>query len=355
MKYVPCITGIDAELIALSKQDFSSNVIPFIQLVKDKKSKRTANSILDDYEELIKTKNHNTFIVTVPRNLNLTKSLKPTIERFFINVIDNSEYHPNVLNRFAKYENVIPTIEVNIDDYKFGDLKKLKEKVLSKNDIYCYKVESKKLKPIKDELEKLITKSDILIYDFHNNDLFKSSVKKERAVISKMKEKIGFKTIALKQIYSNLTFFKLPNGLIKEDTDAYDCIDLDFYEDFKELDFDYFGDWAGVRNNPIYKGGRSYPGYITIEMDSFNHHGFRGIELQTSSFGSVLLPEYLKSDHWNKILTNDHKTECFGCSLIKEFNSNDDVNPNDAIKWKTVTISHFINTMDYKIQNSILP
>jgi len=353
VRYIPCITGIDAELEALKNQEFSKNVVPFIQLVKGKKSKTSELSLLDDFEELIKTKSENHFIVTVPRNYNLTKALKAPVESFFLRIEEEIDYHSKVLNKFSKYKNVTPTIEVNIEDYEYGDLKELRSKVNSKNGTYCYRVDAKKLSPIFNELSELISSKDILIYDHDTNDLFRKSIKKEHKLINKLKEDIGFKTVAIKQIYDDLTFSKLPDGLITDDHEANDCIDLEFYEEFSELGFDYFGDWAGIRSLPIYKGGRTYPGFITIELDGFEHHAFKGTALKPDSYEKVLLKNYLGSEHWNKLLTEDHKKSCYGCIMINKFKKKE-VNPNHAMRWKIVMISHFIDTMDYKIENSLV-
>lgn len=347
------ITGIDAELEALKKQTFSTNVIPFIQLVKGKKTSKSNKSLLDDYEALVKSKDDNLFFITVPRNLPLEKRLKSPVEAFFKLVEDDPNYHSTVLNKFAKYKNVIPTLEANFKTYSNGDLEALKDSVTSANSKYCYRIDAKRLNVIWDEVSSLITKNDILVYDMKDYDFSKNSIKKEIESINTLKKEKKFRTVVIKQIYNELTFFKFPDGIIDESTDAFDCVDFDFYTDFKKKSFDYFGDWAGIRNLPIYKGGQSYPSYLTIEMDNFNHHGFKGIEVKTSSYTTELLPKYLKSEHWTKLLTNTHKSDCHGCEKIIAFSKEKD-NANSPIKWKTITMSHFIDTMDYKIDNKIV-
>lgn len=353
MKYVPALMSLDGELNALSHQFFSDNVMPLIRIVKDIKKEKGKASIIDDIEELIKSKPDNDFFITVPRNLNLShKKLKKPIEAFYKNINSNMNFHRDILIRFAKYPNVIPVMEVNLDNYKSGDLADLKKALSNISSRIAYMVEAKKLAAIEAELFNLIGKKDFLIYNLEAFSFEKASITREVKKIQSYQVQKGFKSIVIKQIYSELTFPKLPNRDIRINDVAYECIDFDYYDDFKNY-FDYFGDMAGIRTNPIYSGGVSYPAYLTIEMDTFVHHGFRGTEKDPNSYGTELLVKYLKSDHWNSILSPKHKTSCNGCLIINNFNDRIE-NPNNPTKWKTVTISHFIDTMDYKISNSIV-
>lgn len=354
MKYVPALMSLDGELNALKNQNFSNNIMPLIQIIKDVKKANGTARVITDIENIIISKPDINFFITVPRNLNLTnKQLKKPVRAFYTEIESKGCYHSDILNTFCKYPNVIPAIEVKLDDYIVGDLKNLKTSLLNTPQKFCYIVEAKRLDVIKNELFELITENDFLIYNLEELSFEKTSIKKEIKEIHAEQLRKGFKTIVIKQIYKELTFSKFPNGLIKPGTDAYDCIDYDFYDDFKSYNFDYFGDKAGIRSNPIYGGGLSYPAFLTIEMDSFEHHGFNGIEKDPNSFKTILLRKYIKSDHWTSILSSTYKSTCFGCKMIEKFNSNID-NPNSAAKWKTVTICHFIGTIDDKIKNSII-
>lgn len=345
--------SLDGELNALKHQNYSKNVIPFIQIVKDIKKKNSKASILADIKEIIQSKPDNNFFITVPRNLNLSKKqLKNPVQTFFEEINKNDGYHLNILNQFGMYPNVIPVMEVDLEKYTPGDLLRFKNGITTSSKSFCYRIEAKHLNLIKTELYSLITKDDYLIYDLNDMEFSKNSVKNEIKELYKMKLEKGFRTIVIKQIYKELTFPKYPDGLITLNSDAFDCIDFDFYADFKTQHFDYFGDWAGIRNNPIYGGGLSYPSYLTIEMDNFNHHGFKGIEKDVNSY-RLVLNKYVNSLHWTNKLTKAHKDSCYGCEIIQNFNLGLD-NSVNATKWKAITVSHFLDTMDYKIENSII-
>lgn len=354
MKYVPALMSLDGELSALKNQNYNNNVMPLIQIIKDIKRDKGTARIITDIESIVQSKPSINFIITVPRNLNLTnKKLKEPVKAFYNEIESKNSYHSEILNVFSKYPNCIPAIEIKLDNYTFGDLIKLKNSLLYNHQKICYIVEAKRLDVIKSELFNIITKNDLLIYNLEELAFEKTSIKREIKEINTEELKTGFKTIVIKQIYKDLTFHKFPNGLIEPGSDAYDCIDYDFYEDFKNYNFDYFGDKAGIRNTPIYSGGVSYPAFLTIEMDSFEHHGFKGIEKDPNSFKNTLLKNYIKSHHWISILSTAYKRTCFGCKMIDNFNVNIE-NPNNATKWKAVTIGHFLKIMDYKIENSII-
>lgn len=354
MKYVPLLFSLESEVNALKQQSYTSNVSPFIQIVKDIKVKGGKKSILPDIEDIIMLKPNNTFFITVPQNLNLEKKLKSPIESFFASEKTNPSYELGILNRFAKLENVIPVIEVNFSNYLMGDLKKKKSAISSINNTFAYRVNKNTYSTIQKELENIVTSKDFIIYDLERSYLYdKGKVRHEIAQLQNFKKRTNCSLIVVKQIYEDLTFKKMPNSKIISGHEAYDCIDSSFYSDFKSLGFDAFGDWAGIRNIPIYDGGMPYPAYLTMELTTFDHHGFKGKELDANSFETILLPNYLNSSHWNTILTPKYKSACSSCKTIENFKAKLE-KINSAPKWKTITVSHFLKAMDYKIKNKYI-
>ncbi|MDB1939205.1 beta family protein [Clostridium tertium] len=359
MKYIPSLYSLDAELISLKKQSFSNNIIPLVNIVKDKKSSKSSKSILDDLEDIIKSKPSNQFFINVPMNLVLSKKkLKNPIEAFYKDIKLNSLYQISILKRFSKLSNVIPVIDVDASSYRNGDLKKIYSHLNVSKVAYIYS--SKKSDCIMKELSNLITSNDILIYDLNTNDLFKNSIKSEIAKINAIKSTINFKSIVIKQIYDDLTFSKLPNREITPSDSAYDCIDSDFINDFSNFKFNYFGDHCGIRNLPIYKGGQSYPSFIGLHPSKFIHFGFIGKEQDVNSHSSTLLPNIQSSDYWNKILTPTLKKTSYGCEQINSFISltipKGKSNPiNNGTTWKSIIISHYISIIDNYLKHNIVP
>ncbi len=354
MIYVPKLYNLEAEYKALDNQNFSNNVFPLLLFIMDQKKTNSPKSISDDFENLIRKKSNNNFFVSIPQNLPLTsKPLKPTVNRFYTAQKSVPNSYVDLMKRFSAYSNVIPTLEVQYSSYYSGLLTTLKSSIPSSSNSYAYYVKVSTFNLIKNEINNIITDQDYLIYDLDTKDFNKSSIKKEILDIQNIKQKKKFKTVVIKQIYSNLTFPKYPDGKILPGTDAYDCIDFDFYEDFKTFDFEGFGDCVGIRDIPIYRGGISYPSYLTVELDTFDHHGFKGLAKNPNSFESTLLPKYILSNHWNHILTPAHKLACNGCLMINNFYLKLDKS-NSAQKWKTITISHFLESMDYKLLNGLI-
>ena len=355
MIYVPKLYNLEAECKALDSQDFSDNIIPLVLFVIDQKRSNSSKSIFDDFENLICRKSNNLFFVSIPQNLPLTKKkLKATVSRFYTSQKSDKNAYIDLIKRFSVYQNVIPTLEVEYGSYALGMLSALKSSISSRSDSYAYYVKASSLSIIKNELFDIITDKDYLIYDLDKKGFHQSSILNEIKEIQNMKKIKHFKSVVIKQVYSELTFSKYPDGKILPGTEAYDCIDLDFYSDFKKYEFEGFGDCCGIRDIPIYRGGGlSYPSYLTIELDTFDHHGFKGIASEPNSFVNTLLPIYLASDHWNKILTPTHKAHCGGCQMINSIYLKKE-RGNNASKWKTITVSHFIESMDYKLSNYII-
>lgn len=63
MKYVPLLMSFEGEIKALKNQEFNSEVIPLIQIVKDKKTETGEKSIFDDIQSLIELKPENHFCI----------------------------------------------------------------------------------------------------------------------------------------------------------------------------------------------------------------------------------------------------------------------------------------------------
>lgn len=360
MKYVPYLFSLQGEIDALQNQNFSTNIIPLINIVKDKKTKKSSKSILDDIEVLIKSKSSNSFFINVPMNLDLSKrELKNPIKAFYKDITLIPNYQLDILKRFEKNTNVIPTIDVNSSPSKYisGELQNIRSNLSASK--VAYIIYSKKFTPLFSELSSLITKNDILIYYLDTNSLFKKSIKKEIFQINQLKSKINFKTIAIKQIFDDLTFPKLPNGEIQPGTDADDCIDSDFIDNFTSFNFDYFGDHGGIRSIPIYKGGLSYPAFIALNTSTYSHFGFKGLERDINSYSSTLLPNIINSNYWNNILNQTLKQNSYGCQEILKFSNLNikagDSNPiNNATTWKSITLSHYLSIIDYKIKNNMI-
>lgn len=350
MKYIPITFGLEGEIEAIKSQSYGTNVAPFLQIVKDIKVAGGKASVLNELEEVVKLKSNNTFFVTIPKNYDLTKKLKKPINAFYTKLITNPSYEFIVYNRFTKYSNVIPVIEVDFDSYTAGNIGRAKAQINTTSGSYAYRVHVDKLSLIESELNSLVTSNDYIIYDLDSEFLyFKGKIRSEVIKLESIKKKKSCQLIVVKQIYENLTFTKMPNRKIISTDLAYKCIDYSFYSDFKASCFDHFGDWAGIRNVPIYEGGMPYPAYLTVEIDTFEHHGFCGIQKDNGSFKTTLLPKYSASVHWNSLLPPLYKAECFSCQYISNFISGTD-KPNSAQKWKTITLAHFYKSTDYKIR-----
>ena len=156
MKYVPNLYSLEGELSALKNQPFSSNIVPLINIVKDKKTKVSTKSILDDIEEIINSKTSNTFLVSIPMNLELTKKrLKNPVSAFFKQIESVPSYYISILKRFDTLSNVIPVIDVNSSNYSSGNLKNIRQQLNSLNVAYMF--HAKKSSNILPELSNLIT------------------------------------------------------------------------------------------------------------------------------------------------------------------------------------------------------
>ncbi|MCM1989937.1 hypothetical protein [Oceanirhabdus seepicola] len=177
MKYVPMVFNMDEELRALKNQEFSNNIAPFIQIIKDNDSKEEKTNILDNIEQIISFKKDNTFFLSAP------------------NINTQTHHHSNTLNRFSSYNNVIPVLEVNLDSYTFGDIKNLKNSLSYER--FCFKVLAKTFSKISIEVTTLINEDDYFLYDFNNQDLFHEDIQSEITLINQIKNHKNFKTITL--------------------------------------------------------------------------------------------------------------------------------------------------------------
>ena len=113
---------------------------------------------------------------------------------------------------------------------------------------------------------------------------------------------------------------------------------------YKNYGFDAFGDCAGIKRTEIDNIPASSPAYITFDNVKNKYLGYKGEYNIITTFESLVLPKYLKSSHWNS-LTKEHKNFCYGCTLIEGMRHNNP-SPNSPVKWKTISISHYIKSID---------
>lgn len=207
MKYIPLTFALDAELKALANQNYSSNVIPFIQIIKDLKAKNSKKRVIDDITNVISVKPNNNFFVTIPLNYDLTGTLKPPVNRFFEDVFSNSSYHTGLINYFGSFSNVIPVLEAYYESYTPGDINKFQSKVTSTSGSYAFRIDVNQFGLVGPEILSLVTANDYIIYDLGDEYIYhKGKLRTEIHNLKLHQKSIGFKLCIVKQIYNNLTF-----------------------------------------------------------------------------------------------------------------------------------------------------
>jgi hypothetical protein len=187
------------------------------------------------------------------------------------------------------------------------------------------------------DTEKIARADDILIFDLKNDSHKNAKFKSQMLLINKLKSNIGLTTVILRSaITPKIIFKRMNDGHIVSDADN------SLLSYYKNLGFDAFGDYAGIRkDSTISKGGSSTPspGFIFYSWHINSYLGYKGRIPDYQEFIDHIKPNVIKSNYWFKY-TSRHRDNCPGCIEISSSNST------YSWDWKRYSIQHYLYTME---------
>lgn len=341
-KYVPILRNLTGEIEAIANLNLSDKIIPLIEIVKEKPKVNSKDNFVSFNKKYL-GQLPNYFFVDIPMYINITKKTKNLVKNFLSPIYSNQITRTSYLNALSSItpQKMIPVVSYNPND---GYVKNIIMQQTSLLRPHFKKIGFRVFAPcsneIIEELKKVITEDDIILLDIGNRKHTDKSLQSLYSTINSIKHICNCKTVI---IHHALTDEIKNTGLIDNNivpeaiTDLLSSYNTNYH-------FDAFGDFAGIKVPSLEDIPVSSPAYIHYYNLSNQYIGFKGVFKQTSTFQSMILPKYTNSKYWSS-LSNKHKTSCHGCKLIQDM-LNGNVKVNYATRWKTLTICHYIRSVD---------
>lgn len=342
LKYVPILRNLQSEREAIKHLNLSDGIIPLIELILEKPQVNSKKDFISFNKEYL-SKLSSYFLVDIPMYINITKVDKIPIKNFLSSIYNNNNTRINHLLSLSSIspQKMIPIVSYNPNityiKNTIAEQTNNLSKVFSK---IGYRIFEPCPNEVIEELKKLVTQEDILLLDIRNKNHSDKYLKDIYSKINDIKSISNCKTVILhRPLPDTIKNTKLiDNHVVSEAVTTL----LDSYN--KEYKFDAFGDFAGIKVPSLNKIPVSSPAYIHYDNSSNKYFGFKGVFKEIRTFESMVLPKYSNSKYWASIY-NNHKISCYGCKLIQDMLVGK-VKINYAPRWKTLTICHYINSID---------
>jgi hypothetical protein len=271
--------------------------------------------------------------------MNVNSGTRDNVKQFLSKFKQNPQLKIDYYNQLRINQNITPVISYDPKAaYSSGTLVKNYMELRKYFNRVAFRIfNTKDLTTILRDIEKIAKADDILIFDIKSDSHKDVKLKAQMLLINKLKSNIGLTTVILRSaITPNIIFKRMNDGHIVNEADN------SLLSDYKNLGFDAFGDYAGIRkDSTISKGGSSTPspGFIFYSWHINSYLGYKGRIPDYQEFIDHIKPNVIKSNYWLKY-TSKHRDNCPGCIAVTTSNSK------YAWDWKRYSIQHYLYTME---------
>lgn len=340
-KYSPILRARQQEILVLQQFDFGDQMLPLIEIIKEKDRKDNKDDGDVIYTELVNNIKATKVMVDLPIYLEPTVSTAEEVKKFFfstISVLTNRiQYYKSFTELVPKFIPVISILQPYSDEAdtlikQFQELKDLFPIIgirIYFNTFDRALVEMKKAG---------IRAGDILIYDLDTVNITSPIIKKHKGELDNAFADC-FKIVVRSAINTDIQNVKLQHEQIIGEADN------SLKEYFNTmLHFPAFGDYAGVKKDDITSGGTISPGFIFYNPDDNLYYGFKGHTKQLSEFETTIVPAVLNAAFVKEWVTADSNLikGNAGYDRLLKINSKAETGKNQA-KFKWISMMHYLH------------
>jgi hypothetical protein len=348
--YIPVLRYRLAEKRALKtlgmNNVFSSKkIIPLLEIIQHYPTGRTPQR--PKSFEQVYTEEFQGFsfpvIIDFPTYINLNANkIEERYRTFLRDTVQYVDIRINYMLRLSKLPNVIPSITYNPGtSFNPGTLltQAAEFRKSFKIGIVCFRIFPNAADIILDELKKSVMSGDIVLLDLQGDNYRDSKLDeiylKLYYIKKSVKCKIGLIHSAITEKFQNST---IENGTVIPRLDA-SLINL-----FKDLDFDCYSDYAGIKKDLLLE---SFRGFITNLYYCSSINKYVGFTAKPSKdpkdYAAVIAPSILSSSYYKSYSVQHHRS-CPGCIEIADKAGNL-LHPGNRSTWKSISIEHYIYSL----------
>jgi hypothetical protein len=317
-------------------------VIPLIEIVQHYPTGRVP-SIQKSFEQVYTEEFQGSnfpIIIDIPLYIDLSvKKIEDKYKRFLEPNKLDIDVRLNYLLKLSKLPSVIPVVSYDPEDVNTINTLSHQENILRKNFVngrLCYRIFGSSGKEAFTILNSLIMPDDILLLDLEGNNYHSKDILDLYEKLYKLREnkkcKIGIIDAPIPNNFSSSTIAN--NSIINK-------LDNSLLLSYKTLNFDIFGDYAGVKKDSLVESHRGQITNIYYCRKINKYIGFTAKpSIDPKDYALKIAPSIFTSVYWNNYSSEHHHT-CPGCVEIFD-KVNNTSHPGNRSTWKSISIEHYI-------------
>jgi hypothetical protein len=356
--YIPIFRLRQEEKKVLLSFDFGHHIYPYIEIIKEhervpsaKKPVKPLPPFSEVYLRILSRIRSDKVFVDLPVHMADSRNTKPEVLSFLRTVVnDRKSRTDHVLQLSAISKTLIPVVssyfiksgEPNSIALQAADLRPSFDRLGFRTNIDSFFSDIQQITSVANDKDFFFV--DLEGYELSgNDDVFVGPILKEL-------NKFNRCPICLIRnvIPNSIKNYKLEHGqLIQE-------LDNSLLNVFKDYSAQCFGDYAGIKKDPVEKGGGVSPGFIFYDAVENSYYGYRATDKRLlSDFETRIVPDVISSRSIAEMqasslnyLSNDNK----GWGMLQSINLGNESGQNQA-KFKRISMEHYLHCVKMKIEN----
>lgn len=338
MKYVPVLRYRQEERKVIINNTFSDKMMPLIEIVKEKPNIR----MRDDFNT-IHTRDFShiniPFMVDFPMDLPITRNTNSEVAAFLRPIQQNIQTRLTRFQQLHGIPNLIPTVSYTPSHgFQNGSINYQNAALRTQFPRLCFRLYLHNFANALPEVTAAVEDGDIVLLDLEEAPHGNPGLFSSYASINQLRNNGCVSVIIRSNVPSVLTNLSLADNQIVAQ------IDNSLLTAYPTYGFDAFGDYVGVKRDSITEGGSISPGFLFYNWQNNSFTGYRGRTRVLSEFDSHIVPTLIGSPYWSAYSVQ-HRQQCPGCLTVQNIRSGNESGSNQA-KWKGITLSHYLYTME---------
>jgi len=341
-KYVPVLRYRSQERKALNNNSISNKILPLIEVVSEKPTKKSRNTSLDKLIQDI-NKSNIKVMLDFPMYLKLKKNTDKNVIDFIQPILVDQQKRIDLLtstNLVKNKNQIIPVVTYNPNiPFLKNYLSKQETNLRPIYNQIAFRIYPQHFIMAFNEIKDLVKTDDIILLDLDELSHKDENNKQLYKIINMLCKSVRCHSVIIRSAIPK----KLSNVQLKTHAIVAEA-DNSLLRDYKKLGFSAFGDYCGVKKDELKTGGIISPGYLMYSWLENSYYGFKGIVKDASSFENILVPSIISSKAWNSFSVI-HQTNCTGCNTISNISKKLKKGKSQP-EWKGFACAHYLYTME---------
>lgn len=373
LKYVPVFRGKSIELNVLKDFDFGENIYPCLEIIKrygkpkSEEEKRQysffphtqGNSFQNFYIKLIKHINAKHIFIDLPVHLKPENNMKPPTLSFLQEVVINKTERTAHLKRLSVLnDKIIPVISSYLKVTGKSEIISQSEELREIFPTHCFRIFLDTYIQDFNQIKNVIKPNDYLIVDLDNAEL-----DFQDPDILDIKDE-------LESLDCNVILHRNPipydfKMCDIEHGDMIDYIDNSLIYDYKKFGAQSFSDYVAIKKDYLFSdGGVPSPGFVFYDATINNFFGFRykngghkrnETKPNPEEFETTIVPAVISSKSAKNMMDDGlgYLKNNWGWETLNKIYNGEEPGKN-AVKFKRITMEHYLHCIQLKINDNQL-